>query len=189
MEARRIRLQGERGISRQPIAQGMPACSGCTCMLVCASISILHTRPRVQQAPRIPCSLLRREKVHASLGRRAPRERKRAFSCHHPRKRVTQYSRDSSDRTEKPQRTGYPAFAGYDGRCGALLYPRHCERSEAIHFASQRKNGLLRFARNDGGDCGMGKNGGHGQVAFAHPTAPNYVTTAPAVPPRSPRRR
>ena len=28
--------------------------------------------------------------------------------------------------------------------------PRHCERSEAIHLAVQRKHGLLRFARNDG---------------------------------------
>src|SRR6266478_5996519 len=27
---------------------------------------------------------------------------------------------------------------------------RHCERSEAIHLAAQRKNGLLRCARNDG---------------------------------------
>src|SRR3954464_14956075 len=26
---------------------------------------------------------------------------------------------------------------------------RHCERSEAIHSAAKRKNGLLRFARND----------------------------------------
>ena len=26
---------------------------------------------------------------------------------------------------------------------------RHCERSEAIHLAKQRKNGLLRCARND----------------------------------------
>jgi hypothetical protein len=26
---------------------------------------------------------------------------------------------------------------------------RHCKRSEAIHFAEQRKNGLLRYARND----------------------------------------
>jgi hypothetical protein len=26
---------------------------------------------------------------------------------------------------------------------------RHCERSEAIHLAAQRKNGLLRCARND----------------------------------------
>ena len=57
MEAKGIRLQGEHGISRQTIAQGMPECSGCTCMLVCASNYILHTRPRVQQAPGIPCSL------------------------------------------------------------------------------------------------------------------------------------
>src|ERR1700730_17971917 len=27
---------------------------------------------------------------------------------------------------------------------------RHCERSEAIHLSTRRKNGLLRFARNDG---------------------------------------
>jgi len=38
MEAKGIRLQGELGISRQTIAQGMPACLGCTCMLVCASL-------------------------------------------------------------------------------------------------------------------------------------------------------
>src|SRR5207237_8082733 len=73
-EARRIRLRGERGISRQPIAQGMPECSGCTCMLVCALFYALHTRPRVQQAPGIPCSLCLRDKVHANLGRHAPRE-------------------------------------------------------------------------------------------------------------------
>ena len=30
----------------------------------------------------------------ANLGRMAPRERGRTFSCHHPRRRVTQYSRD-----------------------------------------------------------------------------------------------
>ena len=83
MEARRIRLQGERGISRQTIAQGMPECSGCTCMLVCAfSMHTLHTRPRVQQAPGIPCSLVsRRDKVHANLGRNASRERERHSSA------------------------------------------------------------------------------------------------------------
>ena len=33
------------------------------------------------------------------------------------------------------------------------LSPRHCERSEAIHRATERKNGLLRRGapRNDGG--------------------------------------
>src|SRR5258708_36010574 len=35
-------------------------------------------------------------------------------NCHHPRMRVIQYSRDASDETEGPRRTGYPAFAGYD---------------------------------------------------------------------------
>src|SRR5512132_1858920 len=46
MEAKGIRLQGERGISRQAIAQGMPECSGCTCMLVCALPCAHCTRDR-----------------------------------------------------------------------------------------------------------------------------------------------
>src|SRR5258705_1543552 len=46
MEARRIRLQGERGISRKAIAQGMPECSDCTCMLVCAFLCPHCTRDR-----------------------------------------------------------------------------------------------------------------------------------------------
>jgi len=42
-----------------------------------------------------------------------------------------------------------------DAESGAFVFngiascARHCERSEAIHRAAQRKNGLLRFARND----------------------------------------
>jgi hypothetical protein len=31
----------------------------------------------------------------------------------------------------------------------ARVFPRHCERSEAIHRAAEKKNGLLRCARND----------------------------------------
>src|SRR5437660_12885133 len=46
MEAKGIRLQGERGISRKAIAQGMPECSGCTCMLVCALPRAHCTRDR-----------------------------------------------------------------------------------------------------------------------------------------------
>jgi hypothetical protein len=58
MEARRIRLQGELGISRQTIARGMPGCFGCTCMLVCAFLSASCTRDRgCQPAPGIPCAL------------------------------------------------------------------------------------------------------------------------------------
>jgi hypothetical protein len=53
-----IRLQGEHGISRKAIARGMPGCSGCTCMLVCAFLSASCTRDRgCQPAPGIPCAL------------------------------------------------------------------------------------------------------------------------------------
>jgi hypothetical protein len=38
-----------------------------------------------------------------------------------------------------------------EAKSGAQMHQRHFERSEAIHSAAQqRKNGLLRFARNDG---------------------------------------
>ena len=39
----------------------------------------LHTRPRVQQAPGIPCSLVLREGIPANLGRKSRREK--ASSC------------------------------------------------------------------------------------------------------------
>src|SRR5437763_7859529 len=37
-----------------------------------------------------------------------------AHNCHHPRKRVIQYSREVSFLIERPWRTGCPAFAGHD---------------------------------------------------------------------------
>src|SRR5712672_2513525 len=36
------------------------------------------------------------------------------------------------------------------GRERVFAVPRHCERSEAIHSSFARRDGLLRFARNDG---------------------------------------
>ena len=77
---KRIRRRGERGISRQTIAQGMPACLGCTCMLVCALLPTLHTRPRVQQAPGIPCSLSGGTRFKQTSGAsRAARRRGHAY--------------------------------------------------------------------------------------------------------------
>ena len=72
---RRIRRRGERGISRKTIAQGVPDCSVCTCFSRVRSSHYLHTRPRVQNAPGIPCTLLFRGEADAKPGRNAPRER------------------------------------------------------------------------------------------------------------------
>jgi hypothetical protein len=118
----------------------MPDCSVCTCMLVCVSFcASLHARPRVQQAPGIPCSLSSRDKVHANLGRIAPRDRERIFSCHRPRRRTIQYSRDISDEIDKPQRTGYPACAGYDGRA---FSSRHRPRRRTIQYSRDISDGI-----------------------------------------------
>jgi hypothetical protein len=61
-----------------------------------------------------------------------------SLHCHHPRKRVIQYSRDDRAQTEKPRRTGSPAgachrarrrrdpVAGDDnGGCGAFVSIKH----------------------------------------------------------------
>ena len=73
-----IRLQGELGISRQTIAQGMPACPGCTCMLVCASHPLIAHETAGAASTRHSLLPLRRDKVHASLGRKSRREKARS---------------------------------------------------------------------------------------------------------------
>jgi hypothetical protein len=47
--------------------------------------TLLHTRPRVQRAPGIPCALFFREvrKLLSKLGRFAPRDRGVVFSASH----------------------------------------------------------------------------------------------------------
>src|SRR5882724_10116225 len=73
---RRIRRRGEHGISRKAIAQGMPECSDCTCMLVCAFLCASCTRDRgCSVHPAFPApSVLKRDNVMQTLGRHAPRE-------------------------------------------------------------------------------------------------------------------
>jgi hypothetical protein len=62
-----------------------------------------------------------RESGGNSSRRSAPHSR-----CHRPRKRAIQYSRAVGHGIEKPQGTGYPAFAGYDSS-RATVWPR-CHR-------------------------------------------------------------
>ena len=72
----------------------------------------VHTAHETSGAARIRHSLRPLDfggvRIPANLGRNASRERGRIFSCRHPRRRVTQYPRDVSDRTDRPRRTGYP---------------------------------------------------------------------------------
>ena len=86
MEAKGIRLQGERGISRQTIAQGMPECSGCTCMLVCATLyTIAHETAGAASTRHSLLPRCRgRNKLYADLGRSVSREREAIFSRHRP---------------------------------------------------------------------------------------------------------
>jgi hypothetical protein len=70
----------EREISRRAIAQGMSDCLRCPVCSCALSFALLHTRPRVQRASGIPCSLPLEGQRHANLGCRAPRECEGVFS-------------------------------------------------------------------------------------------------------------
>jgi hypothetical protein len=115
MEARRIRLQGEPGISRQPTAQGTPECSDCTCMLVCVFFAhCLHTRPRVQQAPGVSCALLTwAKRIGTPRAKRAAGMRRCVHSSSSAKADDPVFQRRQRS-NERPRRTGYPASAGYD---------------------------------------------------------------------------
>ena len=75
-------LRGERVISRKAIAQGMSdvlRCPVCSCALFSHN---LHTRPRVQRASGIPCSLCFEGQRSSNLGQFVPRECETLFRRH-----------------------------------------------------------------------------------------------------------
>jgi hypothetical protein len=91
--------RGDHEVRRKPTAQGRPDALRWTCMLVCAFFCAYCTRDRGCSAhPASPApSVFSGVKDQAKLGRNAPRDRGRIPSCHRPRRRTTQYSRDAHD--------------------------------------------------------------------------------------------
>ncbi len=129
MEAKGIRLQGELGISRQTIAQGMPACSGCTCMLVCALPRAHCTRDRgCSKHPAFPAPSRWRERLMQTSGAGAART-----PTHIPLSSPAKaHAGDPvfqrrNDRIEKPRRTRCPAFAGHDSQGSGEVSDPHGE--------------------------------------------------------------
>jgi hypothetical protein len=125
--------RGDHEVRRQATAQGRPDALRWTCMLVCAFFCAYCTRDRGCSAhPAFPApSVFSGVKDQAKLGRNAPRDRGRIFSCHRPRRRAIQYSRDVHDRTDKPRRTGSSAYAEDDG-CGWGEGVRHEETPPSL---------------------------------------------------------
>ena len=74
-EARGIRLRGERGISRQTIAQGRPDAPADTCMLVCVFYALIaHETAGASQHLAFPApSDFLGARTQAQLGRKASR--------------------------------------------------------------------------------------------------------------------
>src|ERR1700709_2443138 len=117
MVTKQLVHQGERVISRKAIAQGRPGvhrCPVCSCapfLVQSAHETAGAARTRSSLRPLIS----RAGSSTENLGRSASRECTHIFNCRPPPEcaiaqggRVTQYSRDADDRTEKPRRTGSP---------------------------------------------------------------------------------
>ena len=113
---KRAVLREEHEVSRKAIAQGRPGCSRCTCMLVCAFVMRkLHTGPRVQRAPGLPCalSIRRGQKTTQNSGAMLPRERETISTSlraqrSNPPLRLPRYGllRCARNDVDGPQRTG-----------------------------------------------------------------------------------
>src|SRR2546422_9611111 len=90
--------RGELEVSRKAIAQGRPECSRCP---VCSCAFLLAQIARETAGAASTRSSLRPLSKRAGsspvkLGQLMSRDRERIFHCHHPRRRVIQYARDSS---------------------------------------------------------------------------------------------
>src|ERR1700692_537687 len=128
--------------------------------LLCA---FLHARPRVQQAPGVPCALFSLgETICKARAKRAAGRRSRTRDVSNviaskakqsilPLRRTMDCFAslamtvvDADERAEKPRRTGSPACAGDDGT-GVIA---RSVSDEAIHAFFARRDGLLRGARH-----------------------------------------
>ena len=117
----RTRLRGDHGISRKAIAQGRPGvlrCPVCSC-----AAYFVQTARGTAGAARTRSSLRPliggRGSFWQSSGAMRRENANVIFTLSSPAlDRATQYSRDANDRTEKPRRTGSPAFAEDDSDAG-----------------------------------------------------------------------
>src|SRR5882757_230659 len=110
MVARKPVHQGEHEVSRKTIAQGRPGCLRRTCMLVCVVFCANCTRDR-------GCGVHPVFPAPSSLDEGKASSKPRAISA----ARMRTHTSQSVER-------------------GIGMSHRHCERSEAIHLAAQRKN-------------------------------------------------
>jgi hypothetical protein len=143
----------------------------------------LHTRPRVQRAPGIPCTLhfLGSGQVHAQASGAMRRENAKLYL-----RRMGRAKRNPS-----PVRTGLDGYrfappilrTALKDKVHANLglsvsreiqnSARHCERSEAIHSFFVPRGGLLRFARNNADKRGVPDT--PASVAYDAPLEPRKI--------------
>jgi hypothetical protein len=119
----------------------------------------------VQRASGISCSLrYQRERSIQQLGRNVPRDREAVADAFDrtifPVVIVREGGRSSIPETPAMESRSRgvleaPHARGMTALCGPF-YQRHCEEQsdEAIHSFFARRDGLLRFARNDGSSLG-----------------------------------
>jgi hypothetical protein len=104
-----------------------------------------------------PSDFLEGQSGDANLGRSAPRDRGRVFSCHRPRRRAIQYPETPAiESTSRGVLDRPPSRAMTSRGClkiESVSPPRHCEERKRRSNPSspESRYGLLRCARKDGG--------------------------------------
>jgi hypothetical protein len=101
----------------KPLPWGMPGSSGVTVVTISCAFYFAREAAGALGARHSLRPLYQEDRIFTCTNSRAGGEKAKprlrlAFSCHHPRKRVIQYSRGSGDGIEKPRRTGSPGRAG-----------------------------------------------------------------------------
>jgi hypothetical protein len=134
--ARKAAHRGEHEVSRKAIARGKPGCLGCTCQIRVRFCCTFCTRCCGRsRRPAFPApSVFRRgmktgkTRTHRAAGTVSHTLRSliiESGKCGPTviarLDRATQYSRGVSNQIERPRRTGYPAFAGYDSLASRLV--------------------------------------------------------------------
>jgi hypothetical protein len=127
----------------KPSRAGMPGDPGATVVTNACAYYTSRTRPRVQRAPGIPRSpwgsatpSISGRKIHAPLGRNAPRECGYSSNRHRPARPDDPVFQGAGDGIERLPGTGYSAFAEYDGLLWSSASQSHRGASvEASHAA------------------------------------------------------
>src|SRR5882762_9115525 len=135
-------------------------------------IPFIHGQEYASPSPTQGGSRMRESRTYGSVRGALRNERpyRDRGACHRPRRRLRIYLRPHPRVTASPLSLEELAKQASRRR---VWDSRHCERSEAIYSFFTRRDGLLRFARNDGAGDGLLRGARHRARIRRNPLARN----------------